>query len=116
MAYVATELSGRDGPDGIVLTSSILADRKSRSVPAMPLERLRIPVLIVHHEKDGCPVCPFADIPILMAKLDNTPRKQLLSFDGGRSTGDPCEAFAYHGYNGIEPEVVRQIAAWIVVR
>ena len=114
VAYVATELAGRDGPDGIVLTSSILADRKSRSVPAMALERIRIPVLVVHHEQDGCPICPFSAIPSLMAKLDHSPRKQMLSFDGGRSTGDPCEAFAHHGYNGIEPEVVRQIAAWIV--
>ena len=108
VACVATELAGRDGPDGIVLTLSILADRKSRSVPAMALERIRIPVLVVHHKRDGCPICP--------PKLENSPRKQLLSFNGGRSVGDPCEAFAHHGYNGIEPAVVRQIAAWIVAR
>jgi hypothetical protein len=29
------------------------------------------------------------------------------------SDGDPCEAFAYHGYNGIEREVVGRITAWI---
>ena len=114
VAYLATELSGRDGPDGIVLTSSILADRRSRSLPAMPLDRIRVPVLVVHHEKDACPVCPFADVPQLMAGLENAPRKELISFGGGQSTGDPCEAFAYHGYNGIEPEVVRRIAAWVL--
>jgi pimeloyl-ACP methyl ester carboxylesterase len=114
VAYVTTELSGRDGPDGIVLTSSILADRKSRSLPALPLDRIRVPVLVVHHEKDACPVCPFAAVPQLMSGLENAPRKELISFGGGRSTGDPCEAFAYHGYNGIEPEVVRRIAAWVL--
>ncbi len=116
VAYIATELSGPDGPDGIVLTSSILADRKSRPLPAMPLEKIRIPVLVVHHEQDGCFVTPYAEIPSLMAKLENSPRKELLSFNGGQSTGDPCEAFAYHGYNGIEPEVVRQTAAWLLAR
>ena len=33
--------------------------------------------------------------------------------DGGKSTGDDCEAYAYHGYNGIEAETVAQIKAWI---
>jgi hypothetical protein len=32
------------GPDGIVLTATIVADPKSRSVPDMPLEKLEIPV------------------------------------------------------------------------
>jgi len=43
------------------------------------------------------------------------PRKQLLSFKGGNNWGDPCDAFAYHGYNGLEGEVVAQIAKWILV-
>ncbi len=113
-AYVATQLTGPDGPNGLVLTSSILTDKKGRPVTAMPLETLRIPVLVVHHEKDGCQLCSFSDIPTLMAKLDGAPRKQLLSFKGGVSRGDPCEARAYHGYNGIEREVVDQIAVWIL--
>jgi hypothetical protein len=48
-----------------------------------------------------------------MNKLANTPRSELLAFRGGVSRGDPCEAFAYHGFNGIEQEVIGQIAAWI---
>jgi hypothetical protein len=48
-----------------------------------------------------------------MAKVDKAPRKQLLAFKGGITRGDPCEAFAYHGFNGLEPDVVQQIAAWI---
>jgi hypothetical protein len=60
VAYVATELSGTDGPDGIVLTSTILTDGKSRAVPAMPIGKIRIPVLVVHHEQDGCTLCSFS--------------------------------------------------------
>lgn len=112
-AYVATELTGSEGPDGIVLTSSILTDKRGRSVPAMPLDRLRIPALVVHHEQDGCALCAFNQVQTLMAGLKNAPRTKLLSFTGGESRGDPCEAFAYHGYNGIEHEVVSQIGAWI---
>jgi dienelactone hydrolase len=112
-AYVATELTGPDGPDGLVLTSTILTDPKERSVPLMPLGKLHLPVLVVQHEQDGCPHCSFSDVPKLMDKLDHVTRKQLLSFRGGENRGDPCEAFAYHGFNGLERDVVGQIAAWI---
>jgi hypothetical protein len=115
VGYLATQLTGRDGPDGIVLTSTILADGE-RSVPALDLDKLRIPVLVVHHELDGCPLCRFRDIPLLMKKLDAVPRKELVAFKGGESRGDPCDAYAYHGYNGIEREVVARIAGWIVSR
>ncbi len=113
-AYVATQLAGSEGPDGLVLTSTILSDSKSRPVPAMPLETLRIPVLVVHHEQDGCKLCAFSDVPALMQKLAQAPRSKLLAFKGGANRGDPCQAFAYHGYNGLEAEVVAQIADWIL--
>ena len=115
-AYVATELSSPEGPDGIVLSSTILTDDAGRPVPAMALGKIRIPVLVVHHEQDGCAHCAFANVPALMEKLDNSPRKELLSFKGGENKGDPCEAMAYHGFNGLDREVVPQIAGWILAR
>jgi dienelactone hydrolase len=113
-AYIATELGAPDGPDGLVLTSTILTDDRGRPVPAMPLDKLHIPVLVVHHEQDGCSHCAFHDVPGLMARMANAPKKQLLSFKGGDSRGDPCEAFAHHGFNGLERKVVAQIADWIL--
>ena len=115
-AYVATELTGPDGPDGVVLSSTILTETKGRPVPAMPLGKIRVPVLVVHHEQDGCSLCAFSEVPALVAKLANATRSQLLSFKGGQNKGDPCEAFAYHGFNGLEPEVVRQTAAWVLAK
>jgi dienelactone hydrolase len=115
-AYIATELSGAQAPDGLVLTSTILTDPKGRPVTAMPLGKLKLPVLVVHHEQDGCVHCSFSDMPAMMDKLVNTPRRQLLTFTGGNNKGDPCDAFAYHGFNGLETEVVRQTAAWILAK
>jgi pimeloyl-ACP methyl ester carboxylesterase len=115
-AYIATELSGGQRPDGLVLTSTILSDPKGRPVTAMPLGKLKLPVLVVHHEQDGCMHCSFSDIPALMEKLANAPRRKLLTFTGGNNKGDPCDAFAYHGFNGMEAEVVRQTAAWILAK
>src|SRR5215510_12561275 len=104
------------GREGIVLTSTILRDAGDRPVPAMELETLRIPVLVVHHERDGCRFCLFRDLPALMDKLDAVPVKELIAVTGGVSSGDPCTAFAHHGYNGIERAVVARITGWIVSR
>lgn len=113
-AYIATRLPPADGgPDGIVLTSSVVRDTRTRAVPEMELDRVRIPVLVAHHRQDSCRICLYADVPLLMERLTATPRKELLTFDGGISIGNPCEARAWHGFNGIEGEVVERIAAWI---
>jgi hypothetical protein len=114
-AYVATEATpAQGGPDGLVLTSTILVDPKGRAVPQMPLEKLAIPVLVVHHESDGCKVCLFSDMPTLMEKLAKTPKAELIRVSGGQSRGDPCEAMAYHGFNGLEAEVVSKISRWVI--
>jgi hypothetical protein len=113
-AYVGTQLPvAEGGPDGLVLTATILTDSRTRPVPAMALDKLSIPVLVVHHEDDGCNHCAYSDMPRLMDKLAGLGQKELMSFRGGVSRGDPCEAFAYHGFNGLEPEVVGKIAAWV---
>lgn len=112
--WLATELNGPDGPDGIVLTATILSDDRGRPVPAMPLDRIRVPVLVVHHEQDGCRHCAYADVPALMQQLAHVPKRELIAFRGGDNVGDPCEARAYHGFNGLEAGVVTRIAAWML--
>jgi dienelactone hydrolase len=117
VAHIATQASAQDGgPDGIVLTASILVDPRGRPVTLMALDRIAVPVLVVHHEHDDCRACPYSEVPSLMRKLAHVPRKDMLSFTGGISEGDPCEARAYHGFNGIEDDVVARIAAWITAR
>jgi hypothetical protein len=50
-----------------------------------------------------------------MAKLP-AGQAELKTYTGGISQGPACEAFAYHGYNGIEDRVVADIAAWLLAR
>src|SRR5215470_12389225 len=94
-AYIATQLAPRDGgPDGLVLTSTILWAPSGRPVPDMELSKLEIPTLVVHHRDDGCSLCRYAYIPSLMEKLPAGQRKELLTVEGGWSQGpNPCEAF-----------------------
>jgi alpha/beta superfamily hydrolase len=112
-AFAAIALQGHEGPDGLVLTSTILNDENSRAVTAMPLNLLSIPTLVVHHQHDECKVCAPKYLDALMEKLSSTPRKSLISIDGGQTQGDPCEALAYHGFNGVETQVIDKIADWI---
>ena len=119
-AHAGVTLAGASAPDGLVLTSAVLAASRfgsstARPVQEMALEKLRIPVLVGHHEQDQCAVCPPALLPALMAKL-NPATSRLITYQGGRSAGSPCEAFAHHGFNGIEDRVVADIAAWIAAQ
>ncbi|MBV8408663.1 MAG: hypothetical protein JOY64_13590 [Alphaproteobacteria bacterium] len=65
--------------------------------------------LIVLHKKDACQATEPSN-GIASNRSYGTP---LIEMDGGRSTGDECEAHAYHGYNGIERETVDKIKQWI---
>jgi pimeloyl-ACP methyl ester carboxylesterase len=114
-AYVAVQSAGKDGgPDGLVLTSTILTDNKGRPVTAMNVNRLTIPTLVVHHKDDGCQLCAYSEIPKLMDKLTSASRRELITIEGGTNIGDPCEAQAYHGFNGRDEEVVDKITKWIL--
>jgi hypothetical protein len=115
-AFIATQLPLADGgPDGVVLTSTMLTDKPgNRPVPEMPLGKIEVPTLVAHHKQDGCQYCKYRDLPSLMNKLTAVSRKELLTFEGGKDQGDPCDAMAHHGFNGIEQEVVTKIAEWII--
>jgi hypothetical protein len=65
--------------------------------------------LIVLHVRDACRVTSPASGVASHHKYGT----ELIEMDGGKSTGEDCEAYAYHGYNGIENETVAKIKAWI---
>jgi len=68
--------------------------------------------LIVLHKRDAC----SATKPSNGVASNRSYGTELIEMDGGKSTGDDCEAYAYHGYNGIEKETVDRIKAWIAGR
>ena len=111
-ANVAIRLQNK-GPDGIVLTSTIVGNDPGR-VPSMDIGAVKVPTLVVHHDNDQCRICLLSDVPPLMSGLTTVAKKELITFKGGGPPkGPPCEAFHYHGFIGIEDEVVQRIAEWI---
>ncbi|HUI99793.1 MAG TPA: hypothetical protein VLY46_06125 [Usitatibacter sp.] len=103
-----------DAVAGVVLTSSITAPNEPDAVENLPLERVRVPVLVVHHELDLCPVTPPQEAHRIVDKLVNAPAKKLLLVDGGGPAYGPhCEPMYFHGFVGMEQDVVDAIAAFV---
>ena len=107
------------GPDGVVLTSSLVSGGDGQ-LSRLSLDQIRVPTLVVHHEEDECKFCRFADVPRLMDGLKNAPSKELITFKGGMRERDgnwrPCEAFSHHGYYGIEDSVVNAVGQWVIAK
>jgi pimeloyl-ACP methyl ester carboxylesterase len=103
------------GADGLVLTSSVTRHfGPNMTVYDYALASVRLPTLIVSHRDDACKASPASEAAGLAAKLDHAAKVEVKIVEGGNDPhGDPCEAFHYHGYIGIEREVVSAIAAWI---
>jgi predicted alpha/beta-hydrolase family hydrolase len=99
---------------GVVLTSSVTAYKLKGAVPTQTLSEIRVPVLVMHHEKDACPACAPHEVRLIVSGLTNAPVKKLIWASGGDGArGDPCEAFHWHGYVGMEAQAVQLIAQWI---
>jgi hypothetical protein len=100
-------------PDRLVLTSGFLSNASGDSSNVMNMlgsPASLPPTLIVHHRQDGCSktlpagVAPFLD----WAKG----KARVTWLDGGASVGNPCEAQAHHGFNGIDGQVVSAVAGF----
>jgi len=99
---------------GLVLTSSVVSYNKPGAVPKQDLAAIKVPVLVLHHEKDACPLCRPYEVPAILRGLKNASVKKLVMVQGGENpTGDPCEAFHWHGFIGMEQEAVDIITDWI---
>jgi hypothetical protein len=89
---------------GFVHTSSVNA------IASLDPRGLKSRHLIVAHDRDGCRVTRPANAQASHKSYGT----DLIMMDGGKSVDDDCEAWAYHGYNGIEKETVDKIKAWIL--
>ena len=114
-AAASTHLKEK-GPDGIVLTSTVtragLTSGLAHPVTLAPLREVKVPVLLVHHKNDRCYVTPHDAMPGLVAALKSATKVELLSVEGGSSTGNPCHT-GHHQFLEIEAAVTKDISDWI---
>ncbi len=108
VAYLGIELQDHR-VKGLVLTSSL-----GGIISGFSVNRITLPVLLVHHRDDGCKVCPFQDAVALKTKLSRASKVDFVEVLGGSPPqSDPCKAMSYHGFLGREDQVVQVIADWI---
>jgi pimeloyl-ACP methyl ester carboxylesterase len=114
-AAAATHLQDK-GPDGLVLSSTVTREGRTRGlahvVSEVPLQQVKVPVLLVHHKDDACYVTPYDAMPGLTAALSASPRVALITVQGGTNNGNPCHG-GHHQFQGIEAAVAKDIADWI---
>ena len=118
VAQAAAQLSsGAERPDAIVITSGMLihVDDRQPSVErnVADLARIRQPVLLVFHERDGCPYTPAASAAPAKRLLTGAQKVDIVVLTGGSARGHPCEAHAHHGFAGQDQEVVKTVTGWL---
>jgi len=111
-AYLAAALPGEI--DGAVLSSSMFfTDIRARfaALANFDWSRIKVPLLLVHHQDDGCGATPYFEA----ARLGR--RFPLVTVKGGKPPeSGPCDPLAQHGFYGKEAETVDAIAAWMLGR
>jgi NADH:ubiquinone oxidoreductase subunit K len=104
----AQGIAGGARPDALVLTSGFLTAGSGpgdnvASILGSPAALPR--TLVIHHRDDSCRFTMPAGVAPFLQWAQGKARVAWLS--GGASVGDPCEAMAHHGFNGLDGQVVR---------
>jgi hypothetical protein len=107
---VAAFLSS-ERPEIAFLRGYIVAGtHRGESIPAS----IKLPALGIHHRREACPSTPIAATESIMrTRTPDTPRAMVM-LDGGDDKGDRCQAMAYHGFNGIEHELIKTAAEFVL--
>jgi hypothetical protein len=105
-------------PDAAVISSGTLQDngRVPGAAGVGGLDRVRVPVLLLRHGSDGCAASSPRDADRFKTQLTAALRVDIITFSGGgpqQPGADPCGPDHYHGFLGIEDQVVARTVAWI---
>lgn len=118
-ANAAVRLQGTQRPNAIVITSGMLmhktADQPSVERNVSPLTAITMPTLLLANEDDACAYTPASATMPFKALLTASPRVDVAMLRGGNPDrkGMECEAAGYHGFSGLDAQVVRTIADWL---
>jgi hypothetical protein len=121
-ANAASRLAGAAAADGLVLSSPVTAGARARkawviqSVFDLPLEAVRMPVLVVGHADDSCVRTPATLMERITARTQGA-REQVVTVTGGPGRPAPgvdaCEGRSPHGFVGQEAAVAAGIARFV---
>ena len=103
----AQGIAGGARPDALVLTSGLLSPESGSgnnvmSILGSPASLPR--TLVIHHRQDGCRLTLPAGVEPFIKWSAGRARASWVS--GGNDVGNPCEALAHHGFNGLDGQIV----------
>lgn len=118
VSKAAATLTGPARPDTVTITAGMIAHvdptQPSAEKSVGNLARIKQPVLLVHHEKDGCAYTPASAVPRASQLFTGAKSVTVRMLSGGNpGSGDPCDANSHHGFLGLDPKVVETIVDWI---
>jgi hypothetical protein len=100
-------------PDALVLTSGFLTAESGsgQNVANILGSPARLPkTLVIHHRHDGCKFTQPAGVAPFIKWARGKAR--VVWLDGGSTQGNPCQAKAHHGFEGLDGRVVALAAAF----
>jgi hypothetical protein len=109
----ARGIAGGARPDALVLTSGFLTAESGsgENVQSILGSPALLPhTLIIHHRQDSCRATLPAGVDPFIRWAGGRARVAWLT--GGTESGDACEAYAHHGFNGIDGQVVGLAASF----
>ncbi len=119
-AYLSHNLQG---VRGVVLTSTVSSDTSNFPIycpsytdnfaECTGLNSYSGRLLVIHHESDGCSVSSFSSARDLFDSLTVSPKSFTRVMGGLNLSSNPCKAKTYHGFYGLDAEVVGLILDWI---
>ena len=103
----AQGIAGGARPDALVLTSGFLSPESGsgqnvESILGSPSALPR--TLVIHHRDDACKYTLPAGVEPFIKWSAGRARVRWVS--GGGNQGDACQAFAHHGFNGLDGQIV----------
>lgn len=95
----------------LILSSSLfLSSGNGPGLSGVDWADLKAPLLWVHHADDGCRFTPYRSA----REFAEITRSPLLTVrGGGPARSSACEAYAEHGFVGIERETVLAMRSWV---
>jgi hypothetical protein len=100
-------IAGGAKPDALVLTSGFLSDGsggRQNVANILGSPRLLPRTLVIAHRHDSCRFTLPAGVEPFIRWAGG--KASVKWIDGGVNSGDPCQARGYHGFNGLDSEVV----------
>ncbi|MFP6903782.1 MAG: YHYH protein, partial [Verrucomicrobiota bacterium] len=90
------------GAGGVLMPTGVLE---------LDLDQILVPSLVIGHQQDACPGTLATGVSDIVAALTHAASVDTKLFTGGNTpVSHPCGPLSYHGYYGIDAEVVAYIA------